>query len=301
MFRNLRLYRFTGDWPTSEELVSEQLGKAAFRECGPLSQRTSGWVEVYENTGGSLARRINGVDLLRLRTQSRVLPPAAIEEALQERIAEYRQRMGEDPRPREQRRLKAEIRDELLPKALLKSEWLFGFVEPELGIIGVDAAQTNAGERFLRYLRLAFEKLEIQPLRYTQPVEDLLRGIFLGSADTRFQVGRECIMRDAVDPNSKVRWSNFDLSDASIRDHVADGMRLAQLALEYDSVLNCVLDDAGVLRKIKLTGQDQADTGAEEEPLAALDAEFVLLTGTLRNLLEQLRKTLGGFAQAETV
>ena len=61
-----------------------------------------------------------------------------------------------------------------LAKALLKSEWLFGFIEPELGIIGVDAAQTTAGERFLRYLRLAFDKLEIQPLRYTQPVEDLL-------------------------------------------------------------------------------------------------------------------------------
>jgi DNA recombination-dependent growth factor C len=56
-----------------------------------------------------------------------------------------------------------------------------------------------------------------------------------------------------------------------------------------------------VLRKIKLTGQDQADTGAEEEPLAVLDAEFVLFTGTLRSLLEKLRKTLGGFAQAETV
>ena len=55
----------------------------------------------------------------------------------------------------------------------------------------------------------------------------------------------------------------------------------------------------GLLRLLPRRGAPSA--GAEEEPLAALDAEFVLLTGTLTSLLERLQKTLGGFAQAETV
>ena len=63
-----------------------------------------------------LARRLNGADLIRLRSQSRVLPPSVINEELEARIEDYRKRMKEDPSPREKRRLKAERRDELLPK-----------------------------------------------------------------------------------------------------------------------------------------------------------------------------------------
>ena len=43
----------------------------------------------------SLARRVNGADLLRLRSQSRLLPPAVIAEELETRIQEYRERMNE--------------------------------------------------------------------------------------------------------------------------------------------------------------------------------------------------------------
>ena len=37
-------------------------------------------------------------------------------------------------------------------------------------------------------------------------------------------------MQDAADYGAKVRWTNFDLSDPTIRTHVADGMRLTHLA-----------------------------------------------------------------------
>jgi recombination associated protein RdgC len=65
---------------------------------------------------------------LRLRTQTRLLPTAAINEALEERLEAYRERMQEEPGRREKRKLKEQTRDELLPKALLKSERTGGFV-----------------------------------------------------------------------------------------------------------------------------------------------------------------------------
>src|SRR5690606_40407669 len=61
-------------------------------------------------------------DLLRLRTQTRLLPAAALNEALEVRIAEYRERMQQEPPRRVKRQLKDQTRDELLPKALLKSQ-----------------------------------------------------------------------------------------------------------------------------------------------------------------------------------
>ncbi len=151
MFRNVRFYRFDSGWPKTEEESSQLLTQSAFEHCGPLTLRSSGWVPPAPDAGDSLARRVNGADLLRLRIQSRVLPASAINEELEVRIEEYRERMQELPPPREKRRMKSEARDELMPKALLKSDRVFGFVDPKEKFIAIDAAQSYVAERFLRH------------------------------------------------------------------------------------------------------------------------------------------------------
>ena len=294
MFRNARFYTFDNDWPETEVLLSAELAKAAFTPCEPLIERSSGWISIDGGMDGSLARRVNGADLIRLRSQSRVLPGSAINEALEARIEDYRTRMQEEPGRREKRRLKAETRDELLTKALLKSDKIWGYVDPATKMIVVDTAQPAAAERFLRHLRMPFGELEIRPLKFKQPLEQLLTRIFLGDAPERFALGRECRMQDCVDAGSIVRWADFDLDDQTIRTHVADGMRLTHLGIQYDNVLSCVLDENGVLAKLRFIGMDE-DTGEQNtDPLGQLDARFVVLTGTLRQLLKDLSKLLGG-------
>lgn len=296
MFRNARIYRLRNDWPETEEAASQNLEAAGFSPCGPLTERSSGWVPVDPDAGDSLVRRLNGADLLKLRSQSRVLPAAVINEALEERVAEYRARMDEPPGRREKRRLKAETRESLLPKALLKSDKMWGYVDLAEKLLIIDTASETAAERFMQQVRLPFGEFVITPAQYQQPIDGLLTQIFLGDAPANFALGRECRMQDAVDVRSTVRWNDFDLTDKSIRAHVADGMRLTHLAIEYDNVLSCVLNDQGTLSKIKLLGADE-DSDDEQDPLARFDAEFVLLTGTLRAMLKDLRKHLGGFAK----
>jgi len=294
MFRNVRFYRLDSDWPNDEALVSEALANATFEPCGPLTERSSGWVPPAPDAGDDLARRVNGADLLKLRSQSRVLPPAAVNEQLEERIAEFTDRMQQPPSARDKKRLKAETRDELLPKALLRSDRIWGFYDPKNQLIGVDALQPAAADRFLRRLRAAFGDLAIQPLQFQQPVAGLLTRIMLGNAPAQFAVGKECRMQDAADSRSVVRWKGFDLTEKTIRNHVAEGMRLTHLAIEYDNILSVVIDENGVLSKLRFLGMDDAgdDHG---DPVARQDAEFVLITGTLRLLLADLRKLLGGF------
>jgi recombination associated protein RdgC len=295
MFRNIRFYRLDGSWPASEKKLSESLEKAGFQPCGPLTERSSGWVPVDKDSSDSLARRVNGADLLRLRSQSRVLPPSVINEELEARIEEYRERMQEAPSPREKRRLKAEARDELMPKAMRKSDRIWGYVDLAENILCIDAAQDAAAERFVRRLQASIDGLNIRPLQFMQPVDELLSGIFFSGAGKQFSVGRECRMQDLADAGSVVRWTAFDLTDPTIRNHVANGMRLSHLAVEYDNVMSCVLSDAGVISKLRFIGMDD-DSDDHNDPLARMDAEFVLLSGTIRNLLRDLKKALGGFA-----
>ena len=295
MFRNARLFHLDGNWPESEDAVSEQLKRSAFKPCGPLTERSSGWIPVDADSNQLLARRVNGADLIKLRSQSRVLPASAINEELETRIEEYRERMNEKPSAREKRRLKAETRDELLPKSMLKSDRIMGYIDVKEKVLCIDAGQNAAAERFLLHLRAPFDQVTMNPLQFNRPVGELLNKIFFGSAPSQFAVGRECRMQDAADVRSIVRWSDFDLSDKTIKEHVANGMRLTHLAIVYDNLLSCVLDEEGVIRKMRFLGAD--DEGDDDgDPLTRMDAEFVLMTGTLRHLLADMKKLLGGYA-----
>lgn len=282
-------------WPESEALLSESLLKAGFKACGPLTERSSGFMPVFADASDSLARRVNGADLIRLRSQSRVLPAAVVNEELEVRIEAYRERMNEAPSPREKRRIKAEARDELMPKAMLKSDKIWGYVDLKEKVLGIDAAQPTAAERFLRRLSVGVENVNFRPLAFNKPVQDLLTRVLLGNAPAQFALGRECLMQDPGEPKSKVRWSGFDLADKAIRDHIADGMRLTHLAIIYDNILSFVLDENGVLSKVRIVGMDD-ESDDHQDPLARMDSEFVLTSGTLRLLLADLRKALGGFA-----
>jgi len=295
MFRNLRYYRLDCVWPEDEEALSKNLEKAGFEACGPLTERSSGWVPIDPDTSSLLARRVNGADLVRLRSQSRVLPASVVNEELETRIEDFRQRMQEAPSPREKRRLKAEARDEMLPKAMLKSDRIWGYIDLKEKVLGIDAAQDAAAERFIRRLQASIDGFNIKPLQYMQPVNKLLTKIFFEDAPRQFSLGRECRMQDPAEPRSIVRWTDFDLNDRTIRNHVANGMHLTHLAIEYDNVMSCVLDENGVISKLRFIGMDD-DSDDHNDPLARLDAEFVLITGTLRRLLGDLKKLLGGFA-----
>lgn len=294
MFNNVRFYRLTGTWPESEEELTEALSAVSFAPCGPLTEKTSGWEPPGADPAGLLGRRLDGADLLQLRSQSRLLPAAAINEALEERIDEFRERMGQEPGRREKQRLKEQTRDSLLPKTLLRSERTKGFLFLSEKIFAIDASTPAKAERFLEYLRSPLGRVDATDLTFKGSLGGLLTRIFLGDAPSGINPGRECRMQDPSDNRSRVHWVDMDLTDASIRKHVRDGMKITHLSIEFGGIMSCVIDENGVLSKLRLLGVDAKEATDDEDPQAILDAEFVLLTGTLRQLIDVLARSLGG-------
>ena len=121
----------------------------------------------------------------------------------------------------------------------------------------------------------------------------------MGDSPLGFSLGRECRMQDVMDSKSIVTWRDFELTDHSIRQHVVEGMRLTHLGVGFDEVMNCVIDQEGIVSKVKFIEGDTVDDWGSEDPLAKLDADFVLLTGAVRRLIEDLKKLLGGFADSQ--
>ncbi|MFU8815301.1 MAG: recombination-associated protein RdgC [Pseudomonadales bacterium] len=295
MFRNLRLYRLHSNWPESEEALAEQLEQVAFKPCGPFSERSSGWEPPAAPEYPVFCRRVGGADLLKLRSQVRLLPAAAVNEALEERIAELQARTQREPSRREKRDLKDEVHAELMPRALLKSERIRGFCLLADKLIGIDTASEAQAERFLDQLREALGSLQVTPLKYQQPMGQLISQVFLGKGPSALRAGRECRMQDASVGAATVSWADIDLSDDDVQRHVHNGLKLARLGMVFEDLASFVVDQDGIIRKLKLQGLDGADDIGDEDPLARLDAEFVLTTGVAQRLVEAFRKALGGF------
>jgi recombination associated protein RdgC len=300
MFRSVRFYSVSSPWPDSELALSEKLAGAAFKPCGAYTERSSGFEPPTGSDDAPLARRVAGADLLRLRNQMRVLPTAAVNEALEVRLAEYRNRMQEEPGRRTKRKLKEQTRDELLPKALLKSDRTTALFLLNENVLAVGTGSESRAERFLELLRMALGKLDAEPLAFARPVESVLQRVFAGDPPPKSTLGREARMRDRADAKGSVRWSEIDLTNANVRRCIKDGMELTHLGIEFDGALQAVLDAKGTLGKLKLLGLDEAaDEAAEggeapENPLVRLDAELALFGGTLRQLIVGLRGALGG-------
>jgi recombination associated protein RdgC len=298
MFRNLRFYHVTSPWPESEQDLTENLSENVFSPCGSFSERSAGWEAPGGAENDPLCRRLNGADLLQLRTQSRVLPAAAIKEALEERLVEFRSRMAQEPSRSELRRLREETRDRLLPKALVKSERARAcFIHSE-SLLVIDVGTETKAEWFLDQLRPCFDQFFCTPVTFNILPADLMHRIFMGESPLGFSLGRECRMQDATDSKSFVTWKDFELTDGSIRRHVAEGMKLTHLGLGFDEVMACVINEDGVFSKLSFIQGEAVDNFETEDPMARLDADFVLLTGAVRRLVEDLKKLLGGYAHS---
>ncbi|HEU5481589.1 MAG TPA: recombination-associated protein RdgC [Sphingomicrobium sp.] len=295
MFRSVRFFRLNNAWPESEQALSERLSSAAFKPCGSYSERSTGWEPPTGDADGALTRRVHGADFLRLRSQTRLLPAAAVDDALETRLAQWRERMKMEPSRREARKLKAQTRDELLPKALLKSQRTRGFVIASERLIAVDTLSDTRAEDFLEHLRAPLGGLDVLPLGFKRPFGELLTRIFLGDPPRGFELGRECRMCDPSDTKASIRCSDMDLAEQAVRRHLREGMRLTHLEIAFENILTCTLDEKGGIGKLALVGADVDEDLPDEDPLARLDAEIALLTGTLRRLVSALAQNLGGY------
>ena len=87
-------------------------------------------------------------------------------------------------------------------------------------------------------------------------------------------------MLDPAVAGASVNWLDVELTDSSVRKHVREGLRVDRLAIHFDELLSCVIDQEGIIRKLKLLGLNNANEAADEAsddiddvaPLARQDA-----------------------------
>lgn len=298
-FKNLCAYRFLEPFTLSAEELEEKLAAAPFTPCGSMDMSSRGWVSPMGQEGAQLVHSANGIHLLALREESKILPASVIKEVLNQRVAEKEEKELRKIRKREKEQMKEEILFELLPRAFTRSKQSFGFIDAKEGWLVVDAGSWKHAEAFTEYLRDCLGSLPIAPpATHDAPQSVMTAWLADEHLPGDIVLGEEAVFEDPQTEGCEVRCKRQDLGAEEIKAHIKGGKRVRRLAITWADRLSCVLGADYSVKRLKFgdvikeeSGDRSAESFAEQ-----FDADFTLMSLEVRRFLPRLMELYGGEA-----
>ncbi len=299
-FKNLTLLRLAEPFPFTAETLATRLEQYAFQPCPNHQPSTAGWTPPLGRRATDLVHVVNGRLLLCLRTEEKLLPATAVNQAVDERIAAIEDQQQRPVRRREKQELRDQLVQELLPRALSRNRQGYAYLDPATGWLVVDSASPRRVEEITGMLRKTLDTLSVAPLRVQQPPMMVMTAwLAAGGAPTEFALGDVCELRENDEAGGIVRCRGQDLTGDEIRGHLYAGKQVTRLGLSWDERVAFILDETLVIRRLQFLDvvRESLQDTATDSPEAVFDAEFALMSGELAIWLPRLLELFGGEAQ----
>ena len=301
-FKNLIIYRFSKPFELSAEELEEKLKEKRFRSCGSQDMSTYGWVPPLGRHGDMLTHAANGFVMVCARKEEKILPASVINEVLNERIEAIEQEQDRQVFSKEKKTLKDDVIMELLPKAFTKSQNTFAYIDAEAGWMVVDASSFKKAEDLTSCLRECIGSFPvINPALKNAPSAVMTQWLQQNPpVPAPFALGFDCELREPGDDGGQISIKKQELITDEILAHLDAGMQVSKLALNWDDAQTFVLGDDLIIRKLKFTEviEEKLDEINAETAAEQFDADFSVMTLSVRQLITNLIEALGGESSA---
>ncbi|MEJ1336432.1 MAG: recombination-associated protein RdgC, partial [Candidatus Sedimenticola sp. (ex Thyasira tokunagai)] len=167
-FKNLQLYRLTQPFDLSSEALHEALQERASRECGSLEMSVLGWHFPLGRHGSQLTHAVGNCIMVCVRKEEKVIPSSVVRDLLDEKVASVEEQEARKVRRRERDELKDELMTNLLPRAFVKSNLTYAYIDTKDHWLVVDAASPGRAEELISLLRETLGTLPLKPLEVAQ-------------------------------------------------------------------------------------------------------------------------------------
>lgn len=294
-FKNLRIYRLTRTIDTSPETLETKLAEHSFQPCSNLEFSRYGWISPLGRHGDLYTHTVNGCTMICARKQEKILPPAAINEMVEEKVADLEARQDRSIYRKEKRNIKDEVIHTLLPRALTRSSQTFAYFSGKQDLLVIDAASATKAEEFLDYLRHTLGELPVVPLTCHGDPAEIMTHWLKQKTPKGFDLDNECELRNPRESNNIVRCRNQELESDEIMGHLKAGKRVIQLAINWKDAVHFLLtEDFGIKRlKFEDSIRDEADTNADDT-VSQFDQDFAVMSLQLGFLIDDLLEAFGG-------
>lgn len=293
-FKNVLLYRFTSPFDIDDETIEQALNQTPFVPCGSQDLARVGWVAAMPDSD-LLSHAANGCVLLCLRKQQKILPSGAVAEALEEKVKEIEAAEARKVYRKERKQLKEEIMLSLMPRALTRSSRCYAYIDRRNGWLLVDSGSHSRAEELLTQLRNDLGTLPVQPAQTnSDPVAIMTGWLQSGQLPANFALGQQCELRDSRESSNIVRVRGQELTSDEVLQHLTVGKQVARLELHWHEAIECILGDDLIVRRLRFTDALREQMDSQDDPRAAFDQEFAVMTMELGKFLDGLLPALGG-------
>ena len=301
-FKNLMLYRLVSPWAMTLEKLVEQLQRGLFAPVAGSTPVSRGWIAPRADSG--LVYAANGHWLLRLQTETRLLPAEVVNTEVTKRAEKEAELQGFPPGRKALRELRERVTEELLPTAFTVRRSTHVWIDPKNGWFVVDAGVPGKAEAVTEHLRCCLDLFPLAPLRtQLSPQSAMADWLAGGDTPTGFTVDRDCELQARAEEKAAVAFKRHPLGDEvgdEIKAHLAAGKLPVRLALTWDDRISFVLTENMVIKRLSFL--DLLKEEAEQNAETAADqfaADFAIMTGELSRFLPHLVNALGGELREE--
>lgn len=292
-FKNLQIFKLTETFALSPEALSEKLAAKAFIPCRSVDPTSTGFVSPHP-TSGQLVHAVNGLLLICLKREDKLVPASVVKDFLDEKIADIEKNQGRKVRKREKETLKEDILHQLVMRAFSKLTRTYAYLDTIDGYLVVDAANHGKAEDLTVQLRDALGSFQIEALKSTEVSRLLTHWLMNNDYPPEFTIRDRCVLNDLKEKGS-IRCQRQNLLGEDIQTLVHEGRMVSELSLSWAEQIAFSLKDDYSVKSLKFLEliQDQARDVLAETPEARFDADFTLMAETLRLFLRDLLSALG--------
>lgn len=288
-FKALRIYQLTRPQTWQSQSFEEGLAKQAFQPCMAQQEQSLGWISP---TGqAQLIHQQGDQWLIALKVEEKILPKSVINEQVQllaeQRAASEQRTIGR----KEKQQLAEEVKITLLPQAFTRSRQLHLWIDLQQQRLIFNHSSEKLCELALNLLRESLGSLPVIPLNTQLTSTQVMTQWLIDQPAQDFTLLDQCELRDPEDSQAVVRCKGQDLQSEEIRQLVAHGQQVTQLRLDWQDQVQFTLTDQLGFKTLQYADQlieEAADVNPDQDPLIALDAEFILMTNCLSGLIDRL-------------
>jgi recombination-associated protein rdgC len=292
-FKNAMIYRLTKSLDWSEKTLSDALENNQYHPCNQSEMSKFGWSTPLK--GSELLYFTVGKQILLLaQKEEKILPAHVIKRELDVRVEKLEQAENRKLKKVEKQTLKDDVVATLLPRAFSKYQQTALWIDAENNLIYVDAASAKRAEEALALLRKSLGSLPVVPLTFANEPSLVMQEWVAKESIPQWLVSlEEAELRDAN--NGVIRCKQQAIDSDEILSLV-NSKYVTKLALEWEEHLSFVLNEDCSLKRLKFADQirEKNDDILKEDYAQRFDADFVLMTGILSKLTENLLHDFGG-------
>ena len=288
---NAIVYSFKETPNYNLEEFAKSLEQDAFTPCLSQDLSKTGWVKPFGKFGGEIIEHQDRRILLCMKQQEKVLPAAAINEMVAEKVEEIELNESRRVNRKERLEIKDNIVSSLLPHAMVISRLTQAYIDMDAKLIVVNTSSFSKAETLLALLRKSLGTLPVVPAFANHNLGlTLTRWVKQRDLPNHFAFGQDMEMHACDDSAAKVKLQGHDLLCEEVSAHLDNGKEITKLGLEHQERIFFTLSSDGSIKRISYADELKAENDdiPNEDLATKLRADFVLAASLITELITEL-------------